>query len=94
MRYLILTYVRKPSGKMDEAVEVSRRVRTRDLQTASVILDFQDRRVVKASLDGTVVPKDFDRIVSYYQQYYRDIIDQLIEANSVEKSSSLATDAK
>ena len=41
MRYLLVSYVRKPNGQMDEQVTVSKRVRTRDLQTCSVVLDFQ-----------------------------------------------------
>jgi hypothetical protein len=44
-------------------------------------VDFRTRRVIKASFDGAVVPKDFDRVVGYYQQHYRDHIQQLLEAN-------------
>ena len=40
MRYLMLTYYTKPDGKIDEAMAVSKTIKTRDLQTASVILDF------------------------------------------------------
>jgi hypothetical protein len=82
MRYLLLTYMRKPDGKMDETMQVSKTLRNKDLQMASVILDFRDRKVIKASLNGQVVPKDFDRIVGYYQQFYKDIIEQLADQNT------------
>ena len=41
MRYFIITYYTKPDGKVDEATQVTKKVRPRDLQTASVILDFK-----------------------------------------------------
>ncbi len=81
MRYLILTYYHKPDGKIDEAVAVSRRLKTKDLQSGSVIIDFRDRLIIKASLRDTSVPKDWQRIVMYYRTHYADLIDQLAEAN-------------
>ena len=87
MRYMIVKYFRRPSGKMDESMTVSTRVRDQELQTAAVIVDFGTRRVIKASFDGAVVPKDFDRVVGYYQQHYRDHIQQLLDANGVTLAS-------
>jgi hypothetical protein len=84
MRYLILTYYRKPDGKIDESMAVSRRVKPSDLQTASVILDFKELKVVKASMGSTVVPRDWDRIVSYYHQHYASTIDRLFKENGYE----------
>ena len=78
---MIINYYRRPSGKMDESITVAARIKDRELQTAPVIVDFQTRTVIKASFDGAVVPKDFDRVVGYYQQHYRDHIQQLLEAN-------------
>jgi len=77
MRYFIVTYLKKPNGQMDEEVTVSRRVRKRDLQTASVILDFEKAQVVIAAMDGVVVPKDFLRIRDFYAQHYKRLIDDL-----------------
>jgi hypothetical protein len=71
---------------MDETVSVARRLRDRDLQTAAVLVDFQRRSVIKASFDGAVVPKDFDRVIGYYHQHYRDYIDQLLKDNNLELS--------
>lgn len=81
MRYLILTYIRKPNGQIDEAMEVSKRLRTRDIQCANVILDFKHQYVEKCSMDGVVVPKDWDRIVSYYYQHYPNVIERLFTEN-------------
>jgi hypothetical protein len=84
MRYLLLTYYKKPDGKIDESMSVSRRVKPIDLQTANVILDFKKLEVVKASMSGTVVPRDWDRIVSYYHQHYASTIERLFKENGYE----------
>jgi hypothetical protein len=81
MRYLLLTYYRKASGQIDEAMAVSRNIKTRDLQTANVILDFKKLEVVKANMDGVSVPKDFNRIVEYYHQHYASTIERLFAEN-------------
>ena len=81
MRYLTLTYYRKPDGKIDEAMAVSKNIRTRDLQTASVILDFKKLQVVKCSMNGVQVPRDWDRIVTYYHQHYASTIERLFAEN-------------
>lgn len=81
---MIVNYYRRPTGRMDESMVVAAKLKDRELQTAAVIVDFRTRRVIKASFDGAVVAKDFDRVVGYYQQHYRDHIQQLLEANSVQ----------
>jgi len=84
MRYLILTYYRKADGKIDEAMAVARNLKTRDIQTASVILDFKKLQVVKASMGNDQVPKDFNRIAEYYMQHYEAIITRLFNENGYE----------
>ena len=81
MRYLLLTYYHQASGKIDEGMTVTNRVRTRDWQTASVILDFRDQQVLKASIRDTTIPKDWDRIVGYYYPFYTRIMERLFEEN-------------
>jgi len=81
MRYLLLTYVKKPNGKIDEQIEVSRNLRRHDLQTANVILDFKQLKVLKCSMGGDQVPRDWDRIVGYYHQHYASTIERLFNAN-------------
>ncbi len=84
MRYLLLTYYRKATGQIDEAMSVSRNIKTRDIQTANVILDFKKLEVVKANMDGVSVPKDFNRIVEYYHQHYASTIERLFAENGYE----------
>lgn len=88
MRYLLLTYYRKANGQIDEAMAVSRNLKPRDIQCANVILDFKALQVIKASMDGTTVPKDFNRIVSYYREHYSATIDRLLAENGYEFQSN------
>ena len=80
----MLTYYTKPDGKIDESMSVSKRVKTSDLQTANVILDFKELKVVKASMGGVAVPRDWDRSVSYYHQHYASTIERLLAENGYE----------
>jgi len=96
MRYLFLTYVTKPDGKIDEQMEVSKNVKQRDIQTCNIILDFKKLEVVKASMGGAAVPRDFNRIVEYYHQHYASTIERLFAENGYEivkkESEPTATD--
>lgn len=84
MRYLILTYYRKPNGKIDESMAVSKNIKPRDIQTANVILDFKNLQVVKCTVDGVTAEKNWDRIVTYYNQFYENIIERLFRENGYE----------
>ena len=84
MRYLVITYYHKADGKTDEAMDVTKRLKTRDIQCANVILDFKELKVVKASMGGVQVPKDFHTVTSYYRQTYKSIIDRLVAENGYE----------
>lgn len=81
MRFLIITYYKKATGQMDEVVSIAKNLKPRDHQSASVILDFKTQRVEKCSLDGVVVPRDWDRIRDFYYQHYNKIIDELETIN-------------
>lgn len=81
MRYLILTYYKKANGQTDEAMAVSKNLKARDIQCANVILDFKKLEVVKASMGGVQVPKNFDNFVQYYIQHYEHIITRLFNEN-------------
>ena len=81
MRYLLLTYYTQANGKIDEALIVSNRIRRKDWQTANVILDFKEQKVLQARMKDTSIPKDWDRIVSYYYQFYSNIFERLFEEN-------------
>lgn len=81
MRYLILTYFKKADGRIDEAMTVAKNLKRRDLQMANVILDFKEQQVVFARMGDQQVPKNWDRIVSYYYQHYAHTIERLFEEN-------------
>jgi hypothetical protein len=63
---------------------VAKNLKTRDHATASVILDFKTLSVLKCSMGGVQVPKDFDRIVQYYMQHYESTINRLFKENGYE----------
>ena len=78
---MILTYFKQASGKIDEVMSLSNRVKSKDLQTASVILDFRDQVVVKCVIDGKSMPKEWDTIVVYYYKHYQAIMERLFKEN-------------
>jgi hypothetical protein len=67
MRYFTVTYYLKPTGQFDEVINVCQKLRPRDLDRASVILDFQAEVIVKASLQGQAAIRDWQTIVNYNQ---------------------------
>ena len=84
MRYLILTYYQKATGQIDEVMAVAKSLKARDHQTANVILDFKTLSVLKCSMSGVTVPRDFNRIVEYYHQHYESTITRLFQENGYE----------
>ena len=84
MRYLTMTYVTRANGKIDEVMAVTRNIKRSDLQTCNVILDFKKLDVVKCTMNGTTVPRDWDRVVSYYHQHYASTIERLFNENGYE----------
>jgi hypothetical protein len=77
MRYLIITYVRKANGQIDEQCEVSTKVKERDITTANVILDFKDKKVNKCMIDGQVITMEWDNAYEYYKRVYPSIVERL-----------------
>lgn len=77
MRYLLITFFRKPGGQIDEQVGVSKRVRTSDLTSCNVIIDYALKHVDKCVIEGKKVDTDFDRMNEYYKKIYPSLIEQL-----------------
>jgi len=77
MSYFVVSYYRKPSGQFDEVVNVCQRLRAKDLDSASVILDFDRHHIVKSNLQGQAAQRDWDTLVNYYRQHYNDVIERL-----------------
>jgi hypothetical protein len=85
MRYLLITFFRKPGGQIDEQVTVSKRIKTSDLQMCNVILDFAKHKLEKCVIEGKVVDSDFQKMSEYYKKIYPNLVDQL-EKNNTEST--------
>jgi hypothetical protein len=84
MRYLLLTYYTKPSGKIDEVMTIAKKIKSRDWQMTNVILDFRDQKVLQCSVNGLTATRDWDSIVSYYYKHYSATIERLFQENGHE----------
>ena len=81
MRYLLLTYITKPSGKIDELMTIAAKIKRKDWQTTNVILDFKEQQVLLCTVAGITAKKDWDTIVCYYYQHYAATIVRLFQEN-------------
>jgi hypothetical protein len=81
---MLITYFRKADGKIDEVMAVSKNVKTKDIQTCNVILDFKKLEVVKCTMEGQNLPKNWDKIMTYFYQYYESTITRLLKENGYE----------
>ena len=86
MRYLLITFVRKPGGQIDELVAVAKRIKPADLQTCNVIIDYAAKKVQKCVVEGKVVDTDFERMDTYYKQVYPNLIAQLEKEAEITKN--------
>ena len=77
MRFLLITFVRKPGGQIDEQIAVSKRIKPADLQTCNVILDYANKKVEKCVIEGKRLDTDWDKMHDYYKQVYPSLIAQL-----------------
>jgi hypothetical protein len=89
MRYLLITFLRRPGGQIDEQVGTSKKLKTTDRQMCNVILDFANKKVEKCVIEGKVVDMDWDKVNQYYKKIYPAIIAQLEkEADITSKEKS------
>ena len=79
MRYLLVSYIRKPDGQYDEIISVSTKIKKNDWVDQRVILDYKEQKVLKAAVSGQVAVKDWDQISSYYEKNYPEVIKRLKE---------------
>jgi hypothetical protein len=84
MRYFLVQYARQANGQIDEQVSFSKRVKTSDLQTMNVILDYKAQKVVKCVIEGKVVPTSFEKMDEYYREVYPSLIEQLEKVQQAE----------
>ena len=81
MRYFTITFVKRPSGQIDEATQTLSKLRNNDVIEANVILDFKDKKILKCRMSEGNLPVDWDTVVSYYEKYYDEVFKQLAHAN-------------
>jgi hypothetical protein len=87
MRYLLITFMRKPNGQIDEQVAVSKKVKPSDYQTCNVILDYAKKKVDKCVIEGKALDREWDKMHEYYVKIYPNLIAQLEkEANITAKA--------
>ena len=77
MRYLLIQFMRKPGGQINETVTVSKKLRNSDLTNNNVILDFATNKIEKCVIEGKMHNATFDSMVSYYRNIYPQLIEQL-----------------
>jgi hypothetical protein len=68
-RYMIVTYILKPNGKWDEITEFKKHYRLKHIQSAKVILDLKDKKVVKNGLNPEA---GFDDMIEFYKRLLGD----------------------
>lgn len=66
---MIVSYVKKTSGKWDELTEFKRHYRLSHVQSAKVILDLKEKKVVKNSLNAEA---DYDDMIEFYKRVLGD----------------------
>lgn len=77
MRYLLITYYRRPNGQIDEQVAVAKKVKTTDIQMCNVIIDYAKKKIEKCIIEGNKVDTDFEKMNEYYKRIYPSLISQL-----------------
>lgn len=82
MRYLLVTYKRKPAGQIDEEVGFTTSLKTRDLQSCNVIIDYKEQKIIKCVVEGNMIPTTFESLTEYYRRAYPTVIEQLELATS------------
>ena len=87
MRYLLITFMRKPNGQIDEQVAVSKKVKPSDLQTCNVILDYANKTVDKCVIEGKAIDREWDKMHEYYVKIYPNLIAQLEKEASITAKS-------
>jgi hypothetical protein len=68
-RYMIVTYVQKPNGKYDEVTEFKKHYRMKHIQSAKVILDLAEKKVVKNGLNPEA---GYDDMIEFYKRMLGD----------------------
>jgi len=77
MRYLLITFYRKPGGQIDEQARFVKRVRNSDMSMSNIIMDYGLRKVEKCVVEGKKLNRSFDQLNDYYKKIYPAMVTQL-----------------
>lgn len=77
MRYLLITFYRKPGGQIDEQARFVKRIRNSDISMSNIIMDYGTRKIEKCVVEGKKLNKSFDELSDYYKKIYPQIVSQL-----------------
>ena len=94
MRYLLITFFRKPGGQIDEHAEISKKVKDTDFQTCNLIMDYAERKLVKCVIEGERRDLDFDKLDEYYHRHHPSFITQLRREATTEAKVEQAQEKK
>jgi non-homologous end joining protein Ku len=82
---MLITFLRKPNGQIDEQVGFSKNIREVDMQTCNIIVDYKERKVIKCVIERQVRPTDFDTMNDYYKKIYPQLVEQLEKVQAAER---------
>lgn len=88
MRYLLISFLRQPGGQINEEVRPSKRVRTSDLSTCNIIVDYGTKEIIKCIIEGKRHETDFEKMNAYYKKIYPKLIEQLEKEGPTEVRST------
>jgi len=77
MRYLLITFLRKKDGQIDEMVRISKKTKQADVQVCNVILDYAEKKIDKCVIEGKKLDTNWDKLNEYYKKIYPQLIEQL-----------------
>jgi len=84
MRYLLITFLRKPGGQIDEMVKIATKIKPADIQTCNVILDYATKTINKCVIEGSKIDTDWEKMNTYYKKVYPNLIEQLEKEAGIE----------
>jgi len=77
MRYLLISFFRKPGGQIDEQARSAKRVRNSDISMSNIILDYGLKKVDKCVVEGNKLNRTFEQLNDYYKKIYPAMVAQL-----------------
>lgn len=81
MRYLLITYVTKPDGKIDEIINLSKSLRAKDYTLCNIIMDFRRQSIEKCVIEGNRLDTSWQQLLTYLLSNYKNIVTELAKEN-------------